>query len=153
MIGMKLHQKSLPIAQTSKKQIPSSTSMCLSMILGGMLSTETCPTALLLHPTLIQKINRYCRDELDIPEEEIKPILEGDFWKHMRNIICNSIDLELRSYLHNLLEVDLDIIPYHLRVKCDLYNLCWMRDKEFNGTTNYALGHGEQFMKWMATHR
>ena len=70
----------------------------------------------------------------------------------MRNIICNGIDLELRSYLHNLLEVDLAIIPYHLRVKYDLENLFQMCDKEFNGTANYTLGHGEQFMKWMATH-
>ena len=62
-------------------------------------------------------------------EEEINPILEGDFWHHMRNIICNGIDIELRSYLNNLLEVDIAIIPYHLRVKCDLDNLCQMCDK------------------------
>ena len=82
-----------------------------------------------------------------MPEEEIKPILEGDLWQHMRNIICNGIEIELRSYLHNLLEVDIAIIPYHLRVKCDLDNLCRMCDKEFNGTANYALGHGEPFMQ------
>ena len=85
-------------------------------------------------------------------EEEIKPILEGDFWQHMRNIICNGIELELRSYLHNLLEVDLAIIPYHLRVKYDLENLFQMCDKEFNGTANYALGQREQFIQWMANH-
>ena len=28
-----------------------------------------------------------------------------------------------------------------------------MCDKEFNGTANYALGHGEQFMQWVANHR
>ena len=39
------------------KQIPPSTSMCPSKLLGGMLSTDTCSTALLLRPTLIQKIN------------------------------------------------------------------------------------------------
>ena len=40
------------------KQIPPSTSMCRSKLLGGMLSTDTCPTALLIFPTLIQNINR-----------------------------------------------------------------------------------------------
>ena len=62
------------------EQILPSTSMCPSKLLGGMLSTDACPTALLLFPTLIQKINRYCRDDLDISEEEINPILEGDLW-------------------------------------------------------------------------
>ena len=59
------------------KQNHPSTIMCPSKLLGGMLSTDTCPTALLLCPTLIQKKNLYCRDELDISEEEINPILEG----------------------------------------------------------------------------
>ena len=27
-----------------------------------------------------------------------------------------------------------------------------MCDKEFNGTANYALGHVEQFMQWIANH-
>ena len=125
------------------EQMPPSTRMCPSKLLGGMLSTDTCPTALLLCPTLIQRINRYCRDDLDMSEEEVKPILEGDCWQHMRNIIYNGIEFELRSYLHNLLEVYLAIIPYHLQVTCDLDNLCRMCDKEFNGTANYALGHGE----------
>ena len=39
------------------KQIPPSTSMCPSKLLGGMLSTYTCPTALLFFPTLIQNVN------------------------------------------------------------------------------------------------
>ena len=39
------------------KQIPPSTSICPSKLLGVMFSTDTCPTALLLRPTLIQKIN------------------------------------------------------------------------------------------------
>ena len=53
-------------------------------------------------------------------EEEIETTLDSDCWQHMRNIICNGIELELQNYLHNLLEVDLAIISYHLRVKCDL---------------------------------
>ena len=71
----------------------------------------------------------------------------------MRNIIYNGIELKLRSYWHNLFEVYLSIILYHLRVKFDLDNLCRTCDKEFNGTANYALGHGEQFMQWMSTYR
>ena len=86
-------------------------------------------------------------------EEEIKTTLDSDCWKHMRNIICNGIEIELRNYLHNMLEVDLAIILYHLRVKFYLDNLCRMCDKEFNRTANYNLGHREQFMKCMETHR
>jgi hypothetical protein len=122
-------------------------------MLGIMLSTDTCPTALLLLPKLIEKINQYCREVLNLSEDEIKPILEGDCWQHMRNIICNGIKLEMRSHLTQLLEVDLAIISPHLRVKCDLDNICRMCDKEFNGTANYTLGHGQEFMQWMETHR
>ena len=95
------------------KEIPPSTSMFPSKLLGGMLSNDICPTALLLLPTIIQKMNRYFRDELDMLEEEIEQILKGDCWQHMRNIICNGIELELRIYLHNLLEDDLAIMQCH----------------------------------------
>ena len=134
-------------------QIPSSDNMCISKMLGSMITTDTCPTALLLRPKLIQKVYQYCCDELKMFEAEITPILEGDCWQHMRNIICNGIDLEMRSHLTQLLEDDLSIIQPHLRVKCDLDNICRMCDKEFNGTANYTLGHGRQFMQWMETHR
>ena len=39
------------------EKISPSTSMCPSKLLGGMLSTDTCPTAFLLRPNIIQNIN------------------------------------------------------------------------------------------------
>ena len=51
-----------------QEKIPTSTRMFPSKLLVGMLSTDTWPTAFFLRPTLIQKINRYFRDELDMLE-------------------------------------------------------------------------------------
>ena len=43
----------------------------------------------------------------------------------------------------------LAVIPPHLRVKCDIGNVCRCVDKEFNKTANYAKGHGDAFDDWM----
>ena len=135
--------------------IPLASQMSPAKLLGSFISTDTCPTARSLRPILIKGIKQFCRDELNMSDDEIEknPTLEADCWHHMRNIICNGIRKELCSHMHTALKDDMEAIPSHLRINCSLDNLCRMCDKEFNKTANYAKGHGGEFEYWMGIHR
>ena len=75
--------------------------------------------------------------------------LAGSCFNHLRNVWIGAIEiLQSRKVTHILVE-DLALIPQHLRVKCDIGNVCRSVDKEFAFTANYAKGHGHAFHDWM----
>ncbi len=56
--------------------IPKPSSMCVSKLLKGMVSTDTCNTVQLMRSTIIENIYRICR-ERGMPENDLK-IHEGE---------------------------------------------------------------------------
>ena len=134
-------------------QIPPSENMSPSKLLGSTMTTDTCATAVSLRSKFLESVYEYCRTVMLMEEDSIERIREGDCWQHLRNIICNGIKLEMRSYLNKILEKDLAIIPPNFRMQCGLDNICRMCDKEFNPTRNYSKGHGTEFLHWMHTNR
>eukprot|EP00957_Ditylum_brightwellii_P207889 15354981-Ditylum_brightwellii.AAC.1 len=83
----------------------------------------------------------------------MRKILEGDCWQHMRNIIFNGIEIEMKKYLTTLLEEDITNILPHLRIDLSLASVSRACDKEFGTTYNYAKGHGSDFIRWLCIYR
>ena len=73
----------------------------------------------------------------------------GSCFNHLRNVWIGAIEILLSRKVTQILVEELAVIPPHLRVKCDIGNVCRCVDKEFNKTANYAKGHGDAFDDWM----
>ena len=66
----------------------------------------------------------------------------GSCFNHLRNVWIGAIEILLSRKVTQILVEELALIPQHLRVKCDIGNVCCCIDKEFTFTANYAKGHG-----------
>ena len=73
----------------------------------------------------------------------------GSYFNHLRNVWIGAIEILLSRKVTQILLEELAVIPPHLRVECDIGNVCRCVDKEFNFTANYAKGDGDQFHDWM----
>jgi hypothetical protein len=69
----------------------------------------------------------------------------GSCFNHLRNVWIGAIEILLSRKVTQILVEELAVIPPHLRVKCDIGNVCLCVDKEFNFTANYAKGDGDLF--------
>ena len=63
--------------------------------------------------------------------------------------MIGAIEILLSRKVTQILVEELALVPPHLRVKCDIGNVCRCMDKEFNFTANYPKGHGDAFHDWM----
>ena len=77
------------------------------------------------------------------------PHVTGSCFNHLHNVWIGAIEILLSRKVTQILVEELAIIPPHLRVKCDIGNVCRCIDKEFNFTANYPKGHGDAFHDWM----
>ena len=73
------------------KMIPAVSTLCVSRMLETMMSTDTCNTAQLLHHHFQQQVFGVCQ-EMGIPEDKLV-MYSGFCFQHMRNIICNGVEL------------------------------------------------------------
>jgi hypothetical protein len=76
-------------------------------------------------------------------------LVSGSCFNHLRNVWIGAIEILLSRKVTQILVEELALIPPHLRVKCDIGNVCRCVDKEFNFTANYPKGHGDAFHDWM----
>jgi len=136
--------------------IPPSNEVSVAKLNGTTITTDTCNVATSFRRQWKDEITRYCRDEMKMTQDSINDlgkILDGDCWQHMRNIIFNGIEIEMKKYLTDLLEEDIANIPSIYRVDFGLGNNSRCVDKEWGITCNYAKGHGSSFIRWMHTER
>ncbi len=61
----------------------------------------------------------------------------GSCFNHLRNVWIGDIEIHLSRKITQILVKELALIPPHLRVKCDIGNVCQCVNKEFNFTANY----------------
>ena len=132
------------------EQIPTSKSMCVSRMLRTQTATDTCNTAQAVQKELPNLVFSLCRD-LGIAEDDLV-MFSGYCYQHMRNIVANGVEIIMCTWLTELMQEDLEVIPRHLRVQCGLWNLASMVDKEINPRGQYAKGHSRDFWHFMTTY-
>ena len=118
--------------------IPKPSSRCVSKLLKGMVSTNTCNTAQLTWSRIIEHIYRIWCDR-DMSKSNLK-ILEGSCFNHLHNVWIGAIEKILSRKVTQILVEELALIPPHLLVRRNIGNVCQCVDKEFNFTANYHKG-------------
>jgi len=132
--------------------IPPSEEVSVAKLLNTTMTTDTANVATCFRRKWKEAIVNHCRDVLNMEEDSIGKILDGDCWQHMRNIIFNGIELELKKYLNTLLHDDIANLPSNLRIDMGLGSTSYAIDKDFANTCHYALGHGAPFTHYMCTY-
>ena len=132
-----------PGRQDLLDEIPLPEELCVSKLLGGTMSSDNCDTARKTTSKTTELIYAIARAK-GFSEEELR-IYIGHCHHHLRNVWVGAISNHLARKLTELMKNDLDLIPHHIRVSCDLMSVHRMVDKETNHTAHYAKGHGDQF--------
>ena len=102
---------------------------------GGVITTDTCATAL--------KVTRLLTDKIGGTTYTL-PCMH-----HLRCIWINGVLKAIDSYLRNLLKQSLDEIEFNLCVTYDLSTIIRAYHKEFSLLCNYPKGHGEVYFGWV----
>ena len=128
--------------------IPDPSLIDITRMAGTMIEHDSCNTARAFGSILCESIKEEIAAKTNQAPESIE-LLEGDCHNHLRNVWFEHVDADFGSLLEDHLKADLGLIPSHLRVSCRLSELLIQADKEWNFTSNYAKGHGDQREDYM----
>eukprot|EP00956_Cyclotella_meneghiniana_P028916 scaffold68656_cov61-Cyclotella_meneghiniana.AAC.1 len=128
--------------------IPDPSLIDITRMAGTMIEHDSCNTARAFGSILCESIKEEIAAKTNQAPESIE-LLEGDCHNHLRNVWFEHVDADFGSLLEDHLKADLGLIPSHLRVSCRLSELLIQADKEWNFTSNYAKGHGDQRENYM----
>ena len=104
--------------------IPEKDRLCITRLLGGYISTDTCATARSTQ-TQIETIILDAAKEMGMTDKKKLVIHFGNCHNHIRNIWTKALEKRMKVFLTQLMQNDLDLFPPHLRISCDLYNIHW----------------------------
>eukprot|EP00956_Cyclotella_meneghiniana_P018434 scaffold30661_cov86-Cyclotella_meneghiniana.AAC.1 len=128
--------------------IPDPSLIDITRMAGTMIEHDSCNTARAFGSILCDSIKEEIAAKTNQAPENIE-LLEGDCHNHLRNVWFEHVDADFGSLLEDHLKADLGLILSHLRVSCRLSELLIQANKEWNFTSNYAKGHGDQREDYM----
>lgn len=104
------------------EDLPTKDRLCLTRLLGTYFSTDTCNAALATQGQT-ETLVLAAAAEKGITDKEKLFMHFGNCHNHIRNIWVKALSNRMCVLLTQLLQHDLALIPPHLRITCDLYNI------------------------------
>jgi len=138
-----------PDLQDMLENIPPGEGLCPSRLLRSTLETDNCSAANATQCAAAALIYEIAKEK-GITDSRELVIHFGNCHHHIRNVWCKSLSKCLQGRLEILLKRDLELIPWHLRISCELMNVHRCIDKECNGTGNYDKGHGDECQQFIS---
>ena len=119
--------------------IPDMSSIDISKLTDGAVTTDTCNSARKARRILVEIVSQI----------DGGVVHEQDCFHHLRNVWINGAAKAVSRFLKEYLSDSLDEISSFLRVSPDLAHIIRAYHKEFSLTSNYPKGHGELFRDWI----
>ena len=102
--------------------LPTKDRFCLTRLLGTYFSTDTCHTATSTQEKTLDLVLKAAAEKGITDGKELFMHF-GNCHNHIRNIWVKALSNRMCVQLTQLLQHDLALIPPHLRITCDLYNI------------------------------
>ena len=91
--------------------IPQKDKLCISRLLGGYISTDTCPTARLTQ-TKIETLILEAAKEKGITDKKKLVVHFGNCHNHIRNIWTKALENRMKVFLNHLMQHDIQLFPF-----------------------------------------